>query len=151
MGQLALPLMIVGTLVQAAGTIAQGNAANAQAKYEAKQLEQRAGQERAAAQREAIEKRRRSTLIQSRQQALAAASGAGATDPTVVDLIADTEAEGEYQALGQLFLGEERARGAEGQAAARRMEGRLAKRASRFGALSTIASGVGGTLLQKYG
>lgn len=149
MAQLAAPLMIASTLVSAVGTIAAGNAADNAAQYEAEQLESRAGQERAAAQRRAIEQRRQARLVQSRQQAAAAASGAGASDPTVVDLMTGAEGEGEYRALLELYEGEERARGATVAANVRRFEGKQAKTASYIGAAGTILGGAS-TFFEKY-
>lgn len=137
-----------------------GQATQMAANYEAEQLEVQAGQERATAQRNMIEQRRRERIVQSNLQAAAAASGAGATDPTVARLSSDIAVEGQYRALSELFSGEERARGLEGQASARRYEGQVGYQAgkaraasTRTGALATIASGVGqgATLYGKYG
>lgn len=142
---------IGGSIVSGLGQMQAGRAANASAKFQAAQLEQRAGQERAAAQRQAIEERRKAALAISRGQAVAAASGAGATDPTVMNITGDVAAQGEYNALSALFGGEERARGAQLQATATRMEGKQAKKAGMIGGLGTIAGGVGTTLFAKYG
>lgn len=152
-----MALSAVGTVVNTLGTIAQGNQAKAQgiaaqnaANFRAAQLEQQAGQERAAAQRNAIEERRQARLAMSRGLAVAAASGGGALDPTVVNLLGDVQAEGDYRALMRLYQGEERARGAELGATAARYEGDsayaagvAAQRNSRFAAVGNLVTGLG--------
>lgn len=139
---------------------AQGQAAQTSAYYEADQLEAQAGQERAASQRDMLENRRRERIVQSNLQAAAAASGGGATDPTVGRLASDIAVEGQYRALTDLYRGEERAIGLENKAAARRYEGDVgymsgkARAAStRTGAVSSIFSGAaqGASLYAKYG
>ena len=64
----------------------------------------------------ASEQRRQGRLLSSRALAVAAASGAGAGDPTVENIIGDIGAEGEFRALSEMFIGEERARGLEMEA-----------------------------------
>jgi hypothetical protein len=144
------------TAVSAVGTIMGGSAANDAAKFEAKQMEQQAGQERAASQRVALEKRRESRLVNSRVTAVAAGSGAGATDPTVIDLLGENEAAGEYNALSSLYEGEEKARGLEMGASARRYEGKVAKQSAMLKGGATLLGGAAGSmgsgsLFDKYG
>lgn len=160
MGQLiaAIPAMY--------GTLLQGESAYGQSKTEALQLEQNAGQERASSQRSAIEQRRSARYMQARLRALAAASGAGASDPTVVNLDADIAAAGEYGALTAMYEGETRASGMEYGAKIARKEGKAARLAGYVGAASKAVSsyfggaggGGGSTLLsgasswyEKYG
>lgn len=137
-------LMVTGTLISAGGALQEGQAAEAGARFEAAQMSQAAGQERAASQRRALEERRRARLAQSRAQAVAAASGAGATDPTVLNIIGDIEEEGEYRALTAMFEGEEAARGMEMGAMARLWEGRQQRKASRITAASKVLEAFGG-------
>lgn len=152
-------LAVAATLVSAAGTIMSGNAARGAANYQAVQYEQQAGQERAASQRQAIEARRQAGLANSTVQARAAASGAGATDPTVLDIESDNAGTGEYNALAALYSGEEKARGLEMQAGATRYQGQQARKASLFKAGGTLLSGSynasqigsGQSLFDKYG
>jgi hypothetical protein len=148
--ELAAPLMIASTVLSAAGTISAGNAARGAANFEAAQMTQKAGQERATAQRSAIEQRRRANLTNSRAQAVAAASGGGAADPTVTNLMTDITGRGEYNALSEIFSGEEKARGFEMGASARRYEGAQARQASLISAGGTILSSAS-TLYSKYG
>lgn len=148
--ELGTLLTIASTAVSAAGTIAAGNAAAADAEFQAKQMEQRAAEERAASQREAAEKRNESRLLQSRQLALGAASGAG-TGGSLLETMLDTEAEGELQALTSLYAGENRARGLQDSAAAARRTGRAARQGAFFRAGGTLLSGAGSAYKGRYG
>lgn len=150
MAQLALPMMIASTAISAVGTIAQGNAARAAGNYQAAQLNQQAGQERAIAQRNAIEQRHKATLANSRALAVAAAGGGGASDPTVNNIMGDITGQGEYNALSALYTGEERARGMNMQADVARLEGKQARSASLLKAGTTIL-GAGSTLADRFG
>lgn len=143
-------LSVVSTVATAAGSIMSGNAARGAANYEARQMEQNAGQERAVSQRRAIEQRKQGLLANSTVQARAAASGAGATDKTVLDIEADNAGAGEYGSLMELHSGEEKARGLEMGSAAKRYEGQTARQAGLFKAGSTLMSG-GASLYDRYG
>lgn len=164
MAQLAVPLMIASTAMTVAGTMRQASAMEAQgemqaqqAQFEAAQQDQIAGLERASAQRTAEEERRRARLIESRAIALAASQGGSVADPTVVDILGDISAEGEYRARTALFEGEQRATNRELAGRVRRFEGRAAKRGAsaaaggkRFSGIAT-AIGQGSSLFEKYG
>lgn len=147
---IAAVLSGIGTAVSTVGQIQAGNAARRSANFQAAQMNQQAGQERATAQRAAIEQRRTARLAGSRATALAAASG-GATDPTILNILGDIKTEGEYNALSALFTGEEKARGLEMGASARVVEGQTAKQASIINAGSTLSTGIGQSLMAKYG
>jgi hypothetical protein len=138
-------LATIGKLAGAAGTIFSGIAANSAANYEAAQMEQKATEERAAATREAAQKRREGQLIQSRQQALAAASGAGAgTDaPTIIKLMTDTASFGDYSARSHLYGGESRARGLTDAARGRRASGQASLLGSFIGGFGQAAKAFG--------
>lgn len=144
---------IGGSIVSGLGQMQAGKAAKVGADFQAAQMRQQAGQERAASQRVAIEKRREATIAQSRAQAVAAASGGGATDKTVLDLTGGLAQQGEYNALSALFEGEESARGMELGATSAQMQGKQAKKAGMIGGMTTIASGIGSaglSLADKY-
>ena len=125
------------TLFTIMGQISQGLAAKAAGENEAVLLrhkaaiaersaeakEQLAGQERAVSHRAAIEERRQGRLVSSEAQAIAAASGGGALDPTIINLLADVETETDFRAETALFEGEEAARGLEFGAAIDRAGG----------------------------
>lgn len=95
-----------------------------QAAYDAARLEEQGRSEQATAQRAAIEERRRKRLTQSRAQAVGAASGAGALDPTMLDIAGELEEEGEYNAMSRLFEGDTAAQGLRNSANLRQYEGR---------------------------
>lgn len=143
-------LSIAGTLFaadsaeQGATQAAQGSMASARAAEEAataarteafarqglsefvaKQLDVNAGQSVAAAQRTAAEQRRQATITASRALALAAASGGGASDVTVTNLLGRIAGEGAYRAGVALYEGEEQARLYRMGATAKRYEGAL--------------------------
>lgn len=139
-------MMIASTVVSAGGAVMQGRAAEKSANFQAAQMEQNAGQARAAAQREAAEQRRQARLTQSRLQALA---GGGGGDVSVVKLAADIAGEGELRALTSLYEGEESALGMETAAGARRFEGKQAKRAANLSAFGTVL-GDANKLHRKY-
>lgn len=168
MAQLAAGIQAIGTIVSAGGQLNAGRAAATAGRaqqqaldYQAAALDQQAGQERASSQRRAMDERRRAEIAMSRGQAVAAASGAGALDESVVNTLSDIAGEGEYNALSALFTGEERARGLEGEAGLRRYQGaeaarqgEVAKQAYRTAAIATVLSGfgrAGSSLASKYG
>ena len=146
---IAAGVSLLGTAVSAVGTIAAGTAQKSAANYQAQQREQQAMESRAAAQRTSMEHQRQTELMQSKLQANAAASGAGAADPTVVKLGEDIASRGEYQSLMDMYQGENRARGLQDQATADRLSGKAAQTGSYFSAAGTIASGAG-SFLSKY-
>lgn len=138
-------LMMIGTGIQAGAKIAQGQSAKDAADYNATMIERKAAEERAAAQRTAIERRKEGERVISKQIAGAAASGAG-FGPSLLDVIGDTAARGEYQAQADMYTGEARARGLKDQAALTRYEGRNAYAGSILEGVGGLALGMG-----KYG
>lgn len=115
----------VGTVLSIVGNIQQGNAAERSGleeqlarQYEAEQLKVDAGQAVAAAQRDAMEQRRQGELLQSRAIALAAASGGGVTDPSVVKLLSSNAGEIAYRSAVAIYRGEDEARSLNAKAAA---------------------------------
>jgi hypothetical protein len=150
-------LSLLGTAVSAVGTIAGGAAARQQSEaqaqmneYRARQAEIEAGEARAAAQREAMQKEREGSLALSNLQAMAAASGAGAADPTIVGLGESLAGESRLGADIERYKGESRARGLEDQATLQRLaaaaalaEGEARLRQSYFSAGSSLLGGFG--------
>lgn len=132
----------IGSAVSAIGAIATGSAQSAALKAQAAAEERQASEERAASQREAIVRAREARLLMSRQQAVAAASGGGATDPTVLQIMGDTAAQGDFNTQSALYEGEARGRSLEDQAAINRMQARQAKIAGFISAGSTMLSGI---------
>lgn len=95
--------------IQAMGTIAQGNAALEVAKAERKQLGRMASEELAVSTREAGTKAREARLLQSRGQAVAAASGGMATDNTVLELVGNIARDANVQTRDVLRTGQVKA------------------------------------------
>lgn len=125
--------------------------------FQAAQARQNAGQEIAASQRDAAEQQRQIRLMNSRALALAAASGAGATDPTIVKIISNNAGEGAYRAALSLYKGEERARAMRMEAAARDYDASLAvedgeRRAGAYdrAAIGSLFKGAG-SLAMRFG
>lgn len=153
-----------GTGMEVAGANQAGNAAMlaaqrqaAEKNFEADQSTQNAGQAVAASQRAAIEQDRQSRIAQSRMLAVAAASGGGARDPTIVNLIARNAGEGAYRSGLALYQGEEQSRQLLMQASAKRYEGQVAleggaqrQQAYKTAANTSLIKGAG-SLFSKYG
>jgi hypothetical protein len=135
-------LALAGTIASAAGAVAGGISASNDAKAQADLAEMQANEARAVSQREADRKSREAKLIMSSQQAKAAASGGGARDPTVLQLMGDVGAEASYQERAALYEGETRGRGLEAQAAIDRMRARQAMLGGFIGAGSSVISGL---------
>lgn len=151
---------VFGNVMSAFGAADDGRADRVAAEYRAAQMRVGAGQELAASQREAITAQQQSKRIASRALAVAAASGGGASDPTVVKLISDISAEGAYRQAIALYEGQDRARTLMAQADATEYEGKLAAKAgNRSGIGGLIKTGAslfgniaqGNSLQSKYG
>ncbi len=147
----ALALSLVGTVVNAVGTLASGQAAARAANYQAAQLELNAKNERAAGQRDQEEYQRQTKLVLSRLQNNASSGGFSGTDTTALDLTGDIAKYGTYQGQVAAYGGENRAAGLNAQAAAARATGKADLTGSYFKAGGTLLSGFGGTLFDKYG
>ena len=106
---------------------------------EAAALRERAKTRRAEAGAAAREERRQGELLASRAQAIAAASGGSLSDPTMIKLIADLEASGEYNALSRMFEGEVEARGFEKQAGITKRKGRARLATSVLSSASSLS------------
>ena len=157
-------LLAGSTVLQAAGQIQQAQAAAAAGKaqkkaayFTAQQQEQQAGQERAIGQRNADEIRRQGRFAASRAQAVAAASGGGAADPTVTRTIGDLAAEAELRAQRAMYGANERAIGLETGAQTSRYGGQVDKqmagyrRDSSYTQAGATALQGGSTLYERYG
>ena len=151
MGAAVVPLLIGGTLLSAGGSLMEGIAAEKSAKFAATQMDRNALAAEATSQRQAIEERRKSEVLQSRARAVAAAGGGTTTDIGVSDILAKIDAAGEFNALASLFEGSEQAAGLRTKAAATRFEGKAAKKAGKIKALSTTMSGGAKVAQRIYG
>lgn len=159
------PAMGAGsTVLSSAGYLQAGQAANfggqaqqQQENYSADVLTQAAGQQRAQTSADIADTARSTDLLESTIRARAAASGGGATDPTVINLESGVAGRGEYNVLSELYSGEEKARGLENQAALNRYmgtqyrtAGQLQQQEEQTKALSSLLQG-GSSLFSKYG
>jgi hypothetical protein len=143
-GDLAAPLMMVaGSGMSIAGDLSSASAQSKELRRQATVLEANAGLARASSQRKAIEEVRAGRLQRSRVQALVAASGAGASDPSVVN-------DEQYARDVALYEGEMEGRDSEEQARSRRIEARNVKRSALFKAAGTALS-AGMTMFDRYG
>lgn len=113
----------------------------AAAEFEASALEVQAGQQIAAAQRDMMDVQRVGRLAQSRALALSAASGGGASAPTVTRLIGNLAKETSYNAARSLYAGEEKSRLMRLQAEQKREEGEFAVTAADLAATGAEAKG----------
>ncbi len=143
-------LAVAGSALSAGSTIIGANSEAKELRSQASQLEAQAGLERASSQRQAIDEKRQARLASSRALAVAAASGAGADDPTVVNAIAGIEGEGEYRALTALYNADQEALGMEAQAKANRRAAKATKTAGLLKGAGTILS-AGSSLYDRFG
>lgn len=156
---MAQALMVAGTAVQFIGGMKQASAIKAagraqlqEAEYRAALGRQIAGQQRATAQRAAIEESRQTKLAQSRAQAVGAAQGS-AGDPSVLNLMAGIGAEGKYNALTAIYEGEDKAQQLESGADLALYEGQSAYRAAKSEASSKRLETIGkaaGSMFSMY-
>lgn len=131
-----------GSAMSASAARKAGKAGQQAKEYEATQYEKQAVQSVASGQRDMLAERRRKELVVSRAQALAAFSGGGASDPTVVNLIADLEGEGAYREAVALYRGEEEGKKLREAARLARVEGDVIKKGGQAQAKAYTAQGV---------
>lgn len=155
---------VLGTAFDVIGQLQSGKAAKLEGqnrKVEAQFAKQQADQDAvtvlAASQRDVVEQNRQADIVASRALAVAAASGGGASDPTVMKTISQIKGEGAYRASLALYEGEARARKLRIQGAAYAVEGDNAnvaglnkQQAYRFGALGSTFRGAT-SLYARYG
>lgn len=138
----ALPyISAAATGLQAYSAHEQGKQQAAQARQVAAARDAEANAAQAEAQREMLIEKRKARNLMSRARAVAAASGAGASDPTVNTLLEDIEAQGEVNALNALLSGNSLARGLRSGAGTARREARAYSRAGTMRAASTALDG----------
>jgi hypothetical protein len=150
-------LSALGQFQQGQGYLEHGIVQNEAAQFAAQQLRQNADAVQGATQRTAGDIGRQAQYVMSTQMARAAASGAGASDPSVISLMARTSAMTSYKQQTVLYQGESQARQMNLQAEADiwsgQEESRIAGKASSaadLGAAATLTKG-GVSLYEKYG
>lgn len=141
---------LASTALSVGAAYAQSNAQQAVLKQQARAREEEANASAAESQRQAIVERKRAQHLMSRARAVAGASGAGASDPTVSDILTDIETEGEYAALSALASGNAASRGYRIGARGARNEARATGTSGYMSMASTALSG-GSSWYQKYG
>lgn len=157
-----LPAMALafGSGLKAMGLWKQGSAAveaaqrrKQAAEFEAKQLDVNAGQAVAAAQRDSFWKGVEGDRVIS---AIRARAGAGGSDPTILNLIAEASARRAYNMQAALYGGEDKARLMRMQASGKRYDAALGvqdakstRSSYRFAATGVLAEGAA-SLYSKY-
>ncbi|MQY48189.1 hypothetical protein GAO09_19320 [Rhizobiales bacterium RZME27] len=132
----------IGTGISVLGTIQAGREAKAQADYQAKVQEMQADEAQAASQRDAAATYRQGRLIASQQRAAVAGAGGDLTDPSVIDIMADTDFETDLAARTDIYRGEQQARGLNDAAVNSRISGKNAQKAAFISAAGNLFSGV---------
>lgn len=145
-----------GTWMGAGGWVAQalsqyqaGREAQKAANFQADQLRVNAGQAKASAQREAWSVQREADYVASKALAIAAASGGGASDPTVINLMARNAQEMAYRQQLALYEGDDQARAMRMKADATEYGGKLSRRQATESAMAS-GFGAGTSLLKGY-
>jgi len=141
--------MLAATALQAGGAYSAGKSGYKAARGEAAQMDALALETQAAKQREAAEIDRQGRYKAGRMLAVAAASGGGAGDPTVQNLISAFGADVTYNKLVALYEGDSAAAKLRAEADAMREYGRQMRTAGKMSALSTALSG-GASLYSRY-
>lgn len=145
----ALPM--ISTILSTGATVAGGLAASAQGKSEAAALEKKAAEERAMGSRAAEDRRRQTELVLSKQTALAADSGAGTVNPSIIDIYSDTAQRGSYLARSDYEAGARQADSLLDRAAAARKKGQNAFAGSILEGFGTAAKGLGASWKSRDG
>lgn len=149
-----------GELIGGLSHLQFGMQAQRAAEFQAAQLRQGAGQAVASSQRQAFDIDRQSKYVASAALATAAASGGGASDPTVVNLISQNAQEFAYRKAVALYQGEDKARLMNMQASAKEYEGKSSMQNSAlvagsqlFKAGTTVMKGAArdASLFQRFG
>lgn len=152
----ALASLPVAAYASAASTVLTAGLAYTQGQAQKRNSEMQAAQrleDAKAAQadsiREANIKRRQGQYAMSRARAIAGASGAGSSDPTVQNILTSIDTESEVDALNSLYSGNTLARGLRAGARASRREGNAYSFAGSIGAATRLVDG-GTSWAEKY-
>lgn len=131
-------LTLAGGAMGAFGALEEGDAAYKASEFQSLQAGMNINTALASGERGAIEEKRQADLVKSRIISVAAASGASASDPGVINLVARQEGYGALKAGMALYRGQEEARQQQMRADAAEYEGRMARRQSRISAISSM-------------
>jgi hypothetical protein len=120
----------------------KGGVLNQQAaEFQAQQADQAGRESLGVAQRSALDRREQIKLTLADLQAKAAASGGGASDPTIKAIARKIAERGEYEALGMMYAGESQKAGYEDVAKGLRFTGDAQRYGADQSALATRFSG----------
>lgn len=139
-GTLATVAQVGGTALSMVGALKSGADQKASMNYQAKVQEQQADEATAAGQRSAAAQYRQGQLLQSRQQAVAAATGGGA-DQSVLNIMGMTSMETQLAAQTEMYKAEQRSKGYSDAASVSRTD---ASRAGTNGTLTALGNGFNG-------
>lgn len=131
LGKMGADQSAEGANQAADAAIVMGQRQRVAAQFKAQQLRSQALQTVAASQRAGDTEEHQARILQSRALAVAAASGGGVNDPTIMNIIAGIAGEGSYRRAIRLYQGEDQARTLRMQASAADYEGALAEEAGR--------------------
>lgn len=115
---------VTGQLIGAVSHLTFGLQSKQAGDYQAEQLRQNSSDVQGSGQRAALDEDRKTQLVNSAALASAAASGGGASDPGVVNIMARTAGEGAYRRATALYQGNDKARLMNMQADAKDYEGK---------------------------
>lgn len=133
------------SVISAYSSYSQGQAQQAEFERQAKVDELTGKNEYAASQRDAEQRKLEGQLVQSRQQAYAAASGAGSgsDDPTILKIMSDTGERTRVAVESTLYGGQQSRDAYDASASARRRSGQASFLGGVLDAVGTLAGGVG--------
>ncbi len=134
---------LVGTGLSAVGSIAQGNAAKAQADAQAKALNQQAVTTVQAGEYQAARKQDEIDQVMGTQVAMGGASGVDLTG-SPSDAIASTASQGALDTEAIRWNAKSQAQNLQYQANLTRRSGSQAQKAGYIGAFTNLVSGIGG-------
>jgi hypothetical protein len=150
---LAAAVPYIAAATTAVSAVSQYNAGQEQKRQAgiiAQQQQEQGKREMASAILQSNEERKKASYLKSNALARAAASGAGASDPTVENIMAGIDTEGEYNAMMALSNGSYLADGRARQATATQNQGAAYARAGSVGAVTTALNGAT-SWFDKYG
>lgn len=141
----AVGATLIGTGISAYGRYAQGQAEKESDYATAHDYESIGRQEFAAAQRDALEAKLQGQLVESRQQAVAAASGGGSGEdaPTIIRLMTETGARTQYAVDTAIYRGTATRDRYYAAAREKRATGDSSLLGGQLGAAGTLFGGIG--------
>lgn len=135
---------IGGTVMSIIGQNQQSAYQEAVARNQAVALRQKANEDAAIGQRQAITESRKADLVQSRARALGAASGTAVSSPTQVAIESGIASQGEHNAMSALYEGMSRSQADTYQADLQLFKADQVASAAPLQTISTLFSGASG-------